>query len=476
MDRDLGAALLYVDGTQVREAALGNLGLAATNGPILLGNSPALAAPYAGVLDEVRISRTALSLFQPVMGESDLRYGQRLAIFRPWRLPVYPTARRVAQALTLSEPNEADVVALLLGDDPLPENLIQFDVDETDSTRFCASQWFRLIPEALGPGQAIATDGSTPAIEPSVAGLAPLASNSPALLTEPDDANYSFGTATSRQMVLATAQALEQLAARLAVVAPTVTIRVLSGYAAPTAPAAPTSNDNLGRALTMVLAQAPTGFDLGVLGALAFATGFAFVAYETAPAQLLRLVVAPGDDLQLAVTSPSPPRLDPFDRQIAIVNQPMTISIVRPTPTFVSGVTPPLEWSVLPCGSAAASLTPTAAGAATFTGTAFGSATVTVRYTLADGVTVLVGSLSIVIAPQTLEGCDILGGDGVTNVTETSASGPPDPDFQTGYLISSTSSLVDFAAPAARLMQLPLQTALLRLAALALREFGRAED
>ncbi len=472
VDRDLGAALLYVDGILVREAALGNMGLTATSGPILLGNSPALAAPYAGVLDEVRISRTALSLFQPVLGESDLRYRQRLAIFRPWRLPVYPTVRRVAQALTLSEPDEADVVGLLLGDDPLPENLIQLDVDETDSTRFCASQWFRLIPEALTPGQAIAVDGTTPATEPSVTGLAPLASNSPALLTEPDGVNYSFATPASRQMILATAQALERFAARLAVVAPGATISVLSAYAVPTAPAAPTSNDNLGRALTMVLSEAPTGFDLGVLGALAFATGFAFVAYETAPAPLLRLIVAPGDDLELAVTSQNAPGFDPFNRQIAIVNQPMTISIVRPALSLSSGLTPALEWSVLPFGPAAAALTPAAAGAVTFTGTALGSAVVTVRYTLGDGVTVLVGSLAIVIAPETLDGCDMVGGDGTANVTETSASGLPDPDFRTDYLISSTCPLVDYAGPAAKRMQLPLEAALIRLVRLALSEPG----
>ena len=467
VDRDLGAALLYVDGIEVHQTPLGDLGPAATNGQIVLGNSPALTAPYAGLLDEVRISRAALNLFQPVLGESDLRYRQRLAIFQPWRLPAYPAIRRGVQALTLSDPTQADVVGLLLGNDPIPPDLVQLDVDETDSTRFCASQWFRIIPEALAPGQSIAVDGTTPAVEPSVAGLAPLPANSPALLSEPVGANYTF--AASSQMVLAAAQALEQFAARLAVVAPAARLNILSAY---TGPSAPTSNDNLGRALTMVLHQAPSGFDLGVLGALAFAMGFAYVAYENSSSPGLRLVVAPGSDLELAVTSANSPGSDPFNRQIAIVNQPITISIIRPTPTFVSGVTPPLEWSVLPCGAAAATLTPAGAGAVTFTGTALGGATVTVRYTLADGVTVLLGSLPMVIAPQTLDGCDILGGDGTANVTETSASGLPDPDFQTDYLISGTTTLVDYAVPAARLMQLPLQSALIRLAVLAAREPG----
>jgi hypothetical protein len=480
VDRDLGAALLYVDGIAVRQAALGSLGPAATNGPILLGNSPALTAPYAGLLDEVRISRAALNLFQPVLGESDLRYGQRLAIFQPWRLPVYPAIRRGVQALTLSDPTQADVTALLLGNDPIPPDLVQLDVDETDSTRFCASQWFRIIPEALTPGQTLAVDGTTPAVEPSVTGLSPLPANSPALITEqpPPGANYTFATPQSQVMILATAQALEELAARLAVVAPAAGLSIQSAYLPPSlipgGPAAPTTNDNLGRALTVVLGPVPSGFDLGGLGALAFAMGFAYVAYENSSSPLLRLVVAPGEDLELAVTSPNSPDLDPFNRQIAIVNQPITISVTRPTLTFVSGVTGPLEWSVLPCGPAAGTLSPILANASamTFTGTSLGSATVTVRYTLADGVRVLVGSLPIVIAPQTLDGCDILGGDGTANVTETSASGLPDPDFQADYLITSTSSLVDYAAQTAKLMQLPLQSALIRLALLTAREPG----
>jgi hypothetical protein len=481
VDRNLAAALLYVDGIEVHQTPLADLGPASTNGHLVFGNSPALSAPYAGLLDEVRISRNARNLFQPVLGEGDRHYRQRLAIFQPWRLPVYPTLRRGVQALTLSDPTQADVVSLLLGNDPIPPDLIQLDVDETDSTRFCASQWFRIIPEALASGQSITVDGTTPSVEPSVTGLPPLPPDSPALLSEADGVNYTFATPQSRLMVLATAQALERLAARLAVVAPAAKLTIQSAYIppllTPAGLAAPTSNDNLGRALTMVLNPVPPGFDLGVLGAFAFEMGFAYVAYRSASnPPSLRLVVAPGADLELAVTGPN---LDPFNRQIAVINQSITISINRPAPILVSGVTPPLDWSVLPCGPAAAALTPAGIGAAaiTFTGTALGSTTVTVRYTLADGVTVLVGSLPIVIAPQTLEGCDILSGDGSANVTETSVSGLPDPDFRTDYLVSSTDPRIDYAptvppAPASNLMQLPLQTALIRLAVLAAREPG----
>ena len=144
VDRDVGVARLYVDGVEVRQMPLGKLGATATGGPITMGNSPQLNAPYAGLLDEVRISRVARQRYQPVLGESDARYRQRLAIYQPWRLPVAPEIRRVVQALTLSDPSQADVVGLLLGSEPLSPQLVQLDVDETDSTRHFASQWFRM--------------------------------------------------------------------------------------------------------------------------------------------------------------------------------------------------------------------------------------------------------------------------------------------------------------------------------------------
>ena len=93
VDRDVGVAILFVDGVEVNQTPLGNLGVAATNGDIILGNSPALSnspvlsTPYAGLIDEVRISSTARRLFQPVLGESDDRYRQRLAIFQPCACP-----------------------------------------------------------------------------------------------------------------------------------------------------------------------------------------------------------------------------------------------------------------------------------------------------------------------------------------------------------------------------------------------------
>ncbi len=480
VDRDVGIARLYVDGVEVHQAPLGNLGAPATNGPITMGNSPRLNAPYAGLLDEVRISRVERHLYQPVLGESDTRYRQRLAIYQPWRLPAYPAIRRVVQALTLSEPSQADVVSLLLGTDPIPPELVQFDVDETDSARLVGSQWFRIIPAALKVGQAIAADGTMSAAEPSAASLTPLAADDPALFKELDGANYVFSdpdpNSTSRLMVLATAKALERLAARLKDLSPGTILTIQNAYvpAAPPSglPPAPTTNDNLGRALTLASAS---GLDLGIVGALAFETGIAYVAYTGA--SLLRLVVAPGENLELAATGLNIPGLDPNNRQITLVNQAITIAINRPKLITPGGIAPDIAWSMLPLGPAAGAIRPGSdLSQISFTGMAPGCATIQARYTLPGGAAVLTGSLPIVIAPQPLDGCDILGGDGTADVTEAATSGLPDADFSPDFLVTATTSLVDFAATTApassRRMQLPLETALARLAALAAHEPG----
>src|SRR5262249_7315136 len=57
-------------------------------------------------------------------------------------------------------------------------------------------------------------------------------------------------------------------------------------------------------------------------------------------------------------------------------------------------------------------------------------------------------------------------------VTETETAGAPDPDFREGYLVRVNDPRLDYASENARRMQLPLENALLRLAALAAAEPG----
>ena len=100
--------------------------------------------------------------------------------------------------------------------------------------------------------------------------LVNLPSSSPALLSEPPGANYAFTSPQSNTMVLATAKALERLAARLQAVAPAAELSILSAYQvaqpAQAGQAAPVTNDGLGLALTLVLSSPITGLDLSTSG------------------------------------------------------------------------------------------------------------------------------------------------------------------------------------------------------------------
>ena len=285
----------------------------------------------------------------------------------------------------------------------------------------------------------------------------------------------------SRGLALAAARLLERIAARLAAVSPASALTVqIAAYPPPPLPGEtpPTNNDDLGLAFALTLATAGPDFHLGKLGALAFEAGAPYALHQ-APSggtPSLRIVATPGDALDLEPTSfgggPNP-GLDLSGRQIVILGQATTISIARPLLAFTGSSAAEVDWSLLPVGPAAGTLgSGASAGSVVVTGTGMGVATLQARCTLADGVTVLTGSIDLVIAPESLDGCDSLGGDGTPSATEASESGGSDPDFRIDYLVADSDASVDYATPAARRMQLPLANALHNLATLAAREPG----
>jgi|GEM_PF-3683581 hypothetical protein len=462
LDRDAEVALLFVDGAKVGQAPLNGLGAAATAGDVILGNDPARDAPYAGILDEVRLSLVARRSFHPVLGESDDRYRQRLAIYCPWRLPTITTVQRGVRALSLPGATALDTAPeatrLLLSAGPLPD-VGQLDARETDSTRFCATRRFRVVPATLAPGQSIAADGTTPADEATAVGAIPIRPQnmmSEVLLRHEDTPGLVFPSEAGRWMVLSAARALEALAARLLIVAPTAQIAVQLAWD-------PHSNDALhaqGRALDLTLVPHGAPVDLGLLGALAHAIGIAYVryAFNAAGPSFLRVTAGPGPDLDLA------------GPDVASFGQAVTLTVFRPALANPAA----LIWRVFRCGPGNGTLTPVPGKDNTtiqFTGTALGAVTIQVSYPLADG-TFLYGARSITVAPQTLDGCEVLSGDGRENVSEAAASGAPDSDFREEYLVRSDDPRLDYTSDAARLMQLPLEIALLRLADLAAAEPG----
>lgn len=450
LDRDAATALLFVDGVEVAKAALGVLGAPAAAADIVLGNDPALDAPYMGVIDEVRLSRSARRQFHPVLGESDARYRQRLALYRRFRLPTAETIRRGVAALSLPVTATADDAAtaatnLLMGEAP-PSPAGQLGVLETDSARFCVTRSFRIVPASLVPGDTIAADGTMPADETASTG--PYNFHMGALVREPDGPGLNFPTEAARLMTLRAARGLEALAARVHGIVPAAQIVVQSAW-----DRTATGLHPQGRALDVALAGPPTSLNLGMLGALAHAVGVDHVAYDVSGA-FVRLSFAAGADLDLAVPD------------VVAPGATVEVSVARPTLPPVA--TP--AFRLVRCGSGNGTLAPDPAGGPgkrLFTGTILGSVTIAVECTLPDG-GLLTGAKEVTIAPDTLGPCAVLpeGED------EPTASGAVEADFQQAYLVRSAAAEVDYASEPARHMQLPLETALLALSALAAVEPG----
>lgn len=449
LDRDAGVALLFIDGAEVAKQPLGTLGAVGAASDVTLGNDPLLDAPYAGIIDEVRISRAARRTFHPVLGESDDRYRQRLAIFAPYRLPSFITLQRGVRALSLPTSSTADAVAQqaaqLLLSYGAPSDDGQLDLLETDSTRFCASRQFRIVPGRLTPGQSIAADGTTPADETAATGT--YVFHQEALIRHADANGLSFPTEGSRWMILRAAQGLEALAAAVAAVSNPTQIVVQDAWSNAT------PLHSQGRSLDVALANPGPGMDLGLLAAMAHEIGVEYVSYDLTG--FVRLSFAAGNDLDVTAVA------------VAAPGVPVEVAVARPA------VTNPalLQFRIVRCGDGNGTLSPDPNGAVSqlFTGSAYGQVTIAVQYPLPGG-GMLTGGCVIAIAPQTLDGCATIDSQGNTGVAEADASGAPDADFRPAYLISSNIPTVSYASPAARSMQLPLDTALRQLVALAAAE------
>ena len=446
LDRDAGTALLFVDGMEVAKAPVGALGVATGPGTIVLGNDPAFDAPYAGVLDEVRISRLARRSFHPVLGESDARFRQRLALFERFRIPSAETIRR-AVAIISRTVNAADppdqATKLLLSDDPVSDG--QLTVEELDSTRFCASRRFRLMPGRLVLGQSIDSTGSLPADEAVATGSYDF--HPEALLRQDDLPGVTFADESCRWMILSAARGLAALAARVQAIAPAAQVAVQKALDATSSPL-----HAQGRSLDVALSNAPAGLDLGLLGALAHEIGIDYVAYD--PSGFLRLSFAGGMALDIAAPDTVAPG--------AVV----PISVARPKLPHTG-----LTWRLLCCGAGNGTLAsdPTNAEGRRFAATAPGQVTITAQIALPGGA-ILSGAKTVTIAPDTLAGCTMMAADGREDVTEIEAAGAPDTDFREAYLVRVDDPRLDYASDNARRMQLPLENALLRLATLAAAE------
>lgn len=90
IDRQANSAYLYIDGKVIATQSIAGLGALTNTETVRIGSGSTASSAFQGVIDEVRFSHSARTTFNPVLGESDESYRQRLRLFACWTLPTLP--------------------------------------------------------------------------------------------------------------------------------------------------------------------------------------------------------------------------------------------------------------------------------------------------------------------------------------------------------------------------------------------------
>lgn len=398
-------ALVYVDGAQAARQQLDPFGSLTSTEPIRIGFGQESAggnlvdAQYAGVVDEVRISKVARRSFNPVTSEGDDHYRRRLKVFQRW---VLPTPDGLQAAL--------NQLAGPVAGDPNP-----FIVDEDPDPLVLGTLPLRVLPAPLPPGQGIGADGNQGTTEAAAVGTA---ADEPDfdvawLGRHPDRAGLDFGGAESnRLMQWSVRQALDALLDRVGAAAGT--LHVVKAYD-------PGSGDlhSIGRAL--LLAHDTLGAaDLGVQ---AHAAGFGWVL-NTGTGQVH--VAQPRADIF---------RITPLER--GDVPRPPDLTegqdlIIGADPDPGAFADAQITWSVVRTGPGRATVTP--GTPPRLHGDAAGDVSVHVEVSRRQHTRGGSRDVRIGLAPTSLAAGDSIGGDGLRGVTEAAAAGVPEDDFSEFYL------------------------------------------
>ncbi|AOP48602.1 LamG-like jellyroll fold domain-containing protein [Streptomyces lydicus] len=400
------AVRLHLDGVTVARERRDGLGALSNDEPVVFGlgrESPAATSPdaqYAGLLQEVRISRTARTSFEPVTGEGDDHYRMRLRLFQRWLLPT-PDALRAAL-------NEAGPIAG--HDEP-------FDVVEATDRPVTGSRTLRVLPSALTQGQSIAADGDQRAAEDAVVGTPEDEPDfDPGWLCRHEDRDgLDLGTDEDQRLmqlgVLLTLDALrERLAGRRG------TLSVLRSYD-------PTATDlhRVGRALLLRHDTVPPD----ELGVHAHAAGFGWVQHTRDG--LVHVAQPPAPAFRVLTTPPAP-RVRAGDE--------LTLA-PDPDPARLAGAG--VRWSVTRCGPGDAEVRP--GSPAVLHTEAPGEVTVQVEVTHAGHTRGGSRAVRIGLPAGGLGTGESVSSTGVPAVTETQAAGPPTDDFDEGFLLLRTDDL-----------------------------------
>lgn len=434
VDRAADEVRLYVDGRLRDEKDIAAVGALTNSEPVRIGKTA--AAPFKGVIDEVRLSRSARRAFHPVLGESDESYRRRLLVFERWTLP---TPANLVKAL--------NDVAGPIGGDSEP-----FVVEERDAPVVAASRTITILPTEIGVNQHIAANGDRRVLEASVSGVPGLETQfDPAFLVlhsgaayappPPRDLRPGEPPPDPRRMQFATAGALDRLVAVAG-----AGVRVERGFD-------PRADDLrvVGRALHLTHG----GMPLRRLAALAHRAGFSWVLHD-ARAGHVHASVALADYLAIEITQGTPTTSTGFDllvgEQIELTAQPN-----------LATVSPLYQWSTIACGAGRAEFSKDARGdpivarrTATIEATAPGELRVQVEVTIGQRLFTTTRTFRVGLAQLgPAQSVDDRGRRGV----DEKIGGTPDDDalrpasLLASYLVTFADPRASFATLADRRMQ-----------------------
>jgi YVTN family beta-propeller protein len=452
VDRSNLEARLYVDGALAARAAIAALGPLTNAEPVRIGRAG--SAAFQGVIDEVRLSRTARSDFHPVLGEGDDEYRRRLAIFRRW---VLPTPSNLTQMLNkVVGPINGDSAPLL--------------VDDTDSTILGGQLTLTISPGELFPGESIDLTGSRRSRDDDVTGSAPAElSFDPVFLETVSDPRLTIAPSPNRAMQRGEAPPdnrkmqriiRKSLISLLDLLAAHPGLEVVAGFD-------PRAGDL--RAVGRRLILQHTSVAPGELAALAHRAGFDYVSYPL-NSRAISVSKAPDDYLEIAVQAGgSATAANGFD---LLLGQTIVLSVDNPLPSDVS-----FRWVTIACGAGRGSFSVVTGAGDTLQASATGPQ-VTLQCTAPGEIAVKVevmhngrvatGNHIFRAGIASLADGASIGADGAIAVDESVAGQPQDQGFfHPVYLITHNGAHADYGSDVNdRRMQPGTAAALNRLLAL----------
>ncbi|RDI68161.1 LamG-like jellyroll fold domain-containing protein [Nocardia pseudobrasiliensis] len=432
LDRDRRVARLYVDGV-LRATAAANLGALTNTAQLCIGYSGAanFSGPFSGTIDEVRISRRALTSFAPVLGEDDANYRRRLAVFQRWNLP---TPANITDRLN-------EVVGRINGySRPIA-------VSDAFDRSPIGLHTMTIRPRSLGPGESIDARGRRTSSQAQVCGTVAddrfdarwLVTYQPSVLITMDDAGRI------RQPLRAPLDTLIQLLLDDGgVYFPDLHIGAFD----------PNAGDlrAVGRA---VVFRCPAAVRARV-AALVHRAGFSWVRHR---ADTGEIYAAMADTSALQIIGPTG---EWYDKDTASNRTyPLSLAPVPPREAEV-------RWTVLQAGPGRARLAiDPVANTAQLTASAPGEVTVKVEVRL--GGSSYSAMRRFTIGTSGVEAGISIGSDGAYGVSESVAGTPDDSAYSPDYLVAVSDPVLTVAVPGSNRFQGPVATRLGRLLAILAR-------